>query len=254
MELRVLGCSGGIGDGHKTTSFLINHEILIDAGSGITGLTLEEMARIRHIFLTHSHLDHVHCIPLMADSVFDAIEQPIQVHAMPDTIKAVRDHLFNGVIWPDFTRLPHPDRPVLRFVSAEPGEVVGLGGLSFELVPVNHIVPTVGYVVRDGDGVFAFSGDTTTNDSFWQRLNALERLDLLVVEAAFSDREEALCRLARHYCPRLLAEDLSKLQHNPPILLTHAKPGEERTILEECRRLIAGREVRQLSGGEIFTL
>jgi len=254
MELRVLGCSGGIGAGHRTTSFLVDGESLIDAGSGVGSLTLDEMAHVRRIFLTHSHLDHVHCIPLMVDSIFDLVRQPIEVYAQADTLRALEKHLFNGVIWPDFTRLPHPERPVLKFIPMDAEHPVRVGALKFRMIPVNHIVPTVGYCVSGPTGTFAFSGDTTTNDSFWQALNAEPRLDLLVVEAAFADDEMELCRMARHYCPTLLAQDLRKLHHRPKVYLTHAKPGEEETIAHECRQLISDRDVGQLSGGEVFTL
>jgi len=254
MELKVLGCSGGIGRGHRTTSFLLNETILVDAGSGVSELSLDEMARIRHIFLTHSHLDHVHCIPLLVDSIFDVIDEPIQIHAQPDTIGVLKKHVFNGVIWPDFTRLPHPERPVMQFLPMEPGKAVAVDDLTFEMIPVNHLVPTVGYRVDSPGGVFAFSGDTTTNDTFWQALNERDRLDLLVVECAFSGDEMDLCRLARHYCPELLAADLRKLRHKPAVYLTHAKPGEEEKIFAECQELIDDREIDRLSGGEVFTL
>lgn len=254
MELRVLGCSGGIGGGRKTTSFLIDDDVLIDAGSGVSELSLEEMSRIRHIFLSHSHLDHVHSIPLLLDSIFERIGEPIAVHALPDTIQALQEHIFNWVIWPDFTSLPHPDAPVARFVPMLPGEPVIVGERRFEMIPVNHIVPAVGYKVSGPGGAFAFSGDTTTNDTFWKALNADERLDLLFVECAFADQELEMSRLARHYCPRLLAEDLQKLEHNPAIYLTHGKPGEEQTIYEQCLRRIEGRNLHYLSGNEVFSL
>ena len=254
MELRVLGCSGGIGAGRGTTSFLIDHDVLLDAGSGVASLSLDQMARIRHIFLTHSHLDHILSIPLLVDSVFDRIEGSILIHAQPQTIEALRQHVFNGLIWPDFTRLPHPERPVLRFVPMGPGEPVSLGERTFEMIPVHHLVPTVGYRVACPSGAFAFSGDTTTNDTLWEGLNARGALDLLIVEAAFSNSEEALCRIARHYCPRLLADDLVKLRHNPRILLTHAKPGEEQEIVAECRSLVPDRQIGHLADGDVFTL
>ncbi len=254
MEIRVLGCSGGIGAGLRTTSFLIDHDILLDAGSGVGELTLDEMAHIKHIFLSHSHLDHIHAIPLVVDSVFDRIDAPILIHALPDTIRALQEHIFNGIIWPDFTRLPHPERPVLRFETMEPGEVVTLGERQFEMIPVNHIVPTVGYRITNPSGVLAFSGDTTTNDTFWAALNAGPRLDMLIVEAAFPNAERELCRMARHYSPEMLAADLAKLQHRPRILLTHAKPGAEDKIFQEARPLLAGYDVDHLTGGERFTL
>lgn len=254
MELRVLGCSGGIGAGRKTTSFLVDNEILIDAGSGVGSLTLDEMSHIRHIFLTHSHLDHVHAIPLLVDSVFDRIEQPIVVHALPETLEALQSHIFNWVIWPDFTRLPHPDSPVLAFEPMQPGERCQVGANSFEMVPVHHTVPSVAYLVTSATATVAFCGDTTTNDTLWPALNALPRLDMLVVEAAFSNAEEQLCRASRHYCPSLLAADLRKLNHNTRICLSHAKPGEEDEIYRECQQLIQGRDLYHLTGGEHFTL
>lgn len=254
MELRVLGCSGGIGAGRKTTSFLVDGVALIDAGSGVGSLTLDEMVGVKHIFLTHSHLDHVHAIPLLVDSIFDRIDEPIIVHGLPETIEALQSHIFNWVIWPDFTRLPHPDSPVLAFEIMSPGQSYRVGDSLFEMVPVNHIVPTVGYVVTSPDATFAFSGDTTTNDSLWADLNARPRLDMLIVEAAFSNEEEELCRLSRHYCPKLLAADLTKLKHNPRICITHAKPGEEERIFEECHALIPERDLLHLSGGEHFTI
>lgn len=254
MEIRVLGCSGGIGTGRSTTSFLIDGEILIDAGSGVDDLSLEEMGNIKHIFLSHCHLDHVHAIPLMIDSIFERIEEPIVVYALPETLQALRDHVFNWVIWPDFTGLPHPEKPVLRFEQMEPGEVKTIGANNFEMVPVNHIVPTVGYIVRGSKGVFAYSGDTTTNDTLWQTLNRCDRLDLLFVETAFSNSEKEICMAAKHYCPDLLSKDLGKLKHNPPIYLSHAKPGEEETIYRQCVELNEGRSIHRLSGGEVFNI
>lgn len=255
MELRVLGCSGGIGgNSRRTTSFLLGEEILIDAGSGVADLELEQLAKIRHIFLTHSHLDHIHMIPLLVDSVFDRLQQPIVIHGLPHTLKALREHIFNNVIWPDFSILPTEEFPVMVYQPMKPGERVTVGDNQFTMLPVNHLVPTVAYVVEYPGGVFAFSGDTTTNDTLWEGLNQLERLDHLIVESAFSNAELQLSEVSRHYCPRLLAEDLLKLQHNPHIYLTHAKPGEEEMIFQECCKLITERPLSHLTGGEVIAL
>src|SRR5207342_2805390 len=69
MKLQVLGCSGSIARDCRTTSFLLDDDVLIDAGTGVGDLPLEALARIDHILLTHSHLDHVLGVPLLADSV-----------------------------------------------------------------------------------------------------------------------------------------------------------------------------------------
>lgn len=254
MELQVLGCSGGVGNGLRTTTLMVDDDILIDAGTGVGDLALEQMAGIRHIFLTHSHLDHITSIPFLVDSVFDKIQEPIVIHAMEETIAALRTHIFNNVIWPDFAALPHPDRPVLRYEPMAPGETRQLRDVYFEMVPVRHVVPGVGYVVSNGSGVFAFSGDTTTNDTFWERLNHLDQLDLLIVEAAFPNQDIEICRRAGHYCPSLLAEDLAKLEHHPEIYISHNKPGGEGEIFAECSRAINGHSINRLSAGARFTL
>ena len=256
MRLRVLGCSGGIGRGLRTTSLLVDSDVLIDAGSGVGDLTLDEMASIRHIFLTHSHLDHITFLPLMVDSIFDRIGEPIVIHGQPATLKALQDHIFNWSIWPDFAELPTPDKPVMRYEVLEPGSICHVGDRALEMLPVNHIVPAVGYRVESNKNgaAFAFSGDTSSNDTFWQALNSHPRLDLLIVEAAFANEDEELSNKARHYCSNTLAADLMKLKLSPEILLTHMKPGEEDTIFAECRQLLPHLVLKRLTGAEVFQL
>ena len=254
MKLRVLGCSGGVGNALRTTSLLIDDDILIDAGSGVGELSLEELRKIRHVFLTHSHLDHFSFLPLLVDSIFPSISEAVIVHAQPVTLEALKTHVFNWTIWPDFSQLPDPATPVMRYAPLSPGESLELGGRRIEMIEVRHIVPGVGYRVESAGGVFAFSGDTSTNDNFWAALNARERLDLLLVEAAFSNADEDLSHKAGHYTPRLLAEDLKKLQHTPAIHISHTKPGQEDLILRECREAITDREIHSLHSGQVFEL
>lgn len=254
MKIRILGCSGGVGQGLRTTSLLVDEDILIDAGSGVGDLSLGEMAAVRHIFLTHSHLDHVAFIPLMLDSIFEQRAEPLVVHAQEATIEALRRHIFNWEIWPDFACLPSHDRPVLRYEIMKPGEVLNMGERSFEMIPVVHAVPAVGYRVACPGGVLAFSGDTSTNDSFWAGLNAHDRLDVLIVETAFCNADLAISQLAKHYCPSLLAADLKKLNHRPEIYITHNKPGEEDVILAECTMALNGHKLHRLISGEVLTL
>jgi len=255
MRVRVLGCSGGIGRGVATTSFLIDDDILIDAGTGVCSLTLAEMRKIRTIFITHSHLDHVASVPLLADTLFDSlIGQPLQVYAQRNTIKALRDHIFNWSIWPDFTVLPHKTNAVLRLNSMKPEEVVAVDGRKIEMITVNHAVPGVGYRVESAGAAFAFSGDTTSNENLWVSLNKHKRLDLLFIETAFADEDIELARVAFHYCPSLLARDLPKLKHKTRVCISHLKPGEEKQIMKECRAALPDWDLHQLKSGEVFEL
>jgi ribonuclease BN (tRNA processing enzyme) len=254
MEIRVLGCSGGVGVNLRTTTLLIDHDILIDAGTGVGDLSLHEMARIRHIFVTHSHLDHIACIPLLVDTMFDQIKEPISIHAEAATIEALKKHIFNNIIWPDFSRLPNAQTPVMRYVEMLPGQKLPMGNRTLEMIRVNHIVPGVGYRLAHPNGVFAFSGDTTSNDNFWNVLNGYDNLDILIVETAFANRDIELCRRAGHYCPTLLAADLAKLRHQPKIYISHNKPGVESQIIAECHAAVTTHTIHSLSGGDRFTL
>lgn len=255
MRVRVLGCSGGIYRDTATTSFLIDDDILIDAGTGVCALTLAEMQRIRHIFITHSHLDHVTSIPLLADTLFDElVGQPLVVYALPETIKALQSHIFNWIIWPDFSELPHKGDGVLRFQTMEAGNMLELSGRRIEMISVNHTVPAVAYRLQTGSRSFAFSGDTTSNDSFWAGLNKHDALDLLFVESAFADRDLELAKKAFHYCPQLLAKDLPKLKHRPKVCITHLKPGCEREIMQQCREAMPEWNLQQLRTGDVFEL
>jgi ribonuclease BN (tRNA processing enzyme) len=254
VKLRVLGCSGGVGAGLRTTSFLVNDDMLIDCGSGVGDLFLEEMSRVRHIFLTHSHLDHICFLPFMVDSIFDRIIDPIVIHGLEETIETLKKHIFNWAVWPDFSQLPTPERAVIRFEVMKPGESVWVEGRTVEMIPVNHTVPAVGYRVAEGDKSFAFTGDTTTNDTFWDALNQHSNLDMLVVETAFANRQSTLAQMSHHYCPSLLAQDLAKLKHRPEVYLTHLKPGEEMAILAEAKVAVQQYKLKTLVGDEVFQL
>lgn len=255
MKLRVLGCSGGVGNELKTTSLLIDDDILIDAGSGVGELTLDEMRKIRHVFLTHSHLDHFSFLPLLVDSIFPSIRDPLIVHGQPITLEALQKHVFNWTIWPDFAKLPTEEAPVMKYQELSPGSTMELEGRKLEMIAVNHIVPGVGYRVEGENGKsFAFSGDTTTNDNFWDVLNGHDSLDLLLVEAAFANADIDLSKRAGHYTASLLGEDLKKLKHQPEVYITHNKPGHESVIMDECREAITDRKITPAETGLIFTL
>ncbi|MCD8515551.1 MAG: 3',5'-cyclic-nucleotide phosphodiesterase, partial [Burkholderiaceae bacterium] len=169
MQVRILGCSGAIAQQARTTSFLIDEHILIDAGTGVGDLTVDEMLGIEHVFLTHSHLDHIAALPLMIDTVASGLTRPIVAHALPATIEALKNHIFNGTIWPDFSRIPSAENPFLVFEPLKVGQVLQVAGHRVEVLPAAHTVPAVGYAVDTPSGHWVFTGDTCTNPAFWQR-------------------------------------------------------------------------------------
>ena len=238
MRVRVLGCSGAIARDCKTTSFLVDQDVLIDAGTGVGDLTREEMLRVQDVFLTHAHLDHIACLPLMVDTIAAArAGQPLRVHALPETIAALRQHLFNDLIWPDFTRLPSAESPLVTFHPLEPGATRQVQGRAIEALPAEHSVPAVGYAARGADAKapwWVFSGDTERNPAFWQRINQMP-VAALVIETAFSNRERELARLAKHLSPEVLADELDQIRaaSRYPIYITHTKPSQTGQIMGE---------------------
>jgi ribonuclease BN (tRNA processing enzyme) len=258
MQIRVLGCSGSIAAGSRTTSFLIDDDVLIDAGTGVGDLTLDEMARIDHIFISHSHLDHVLAIGLLADSVtrrrVAAERPPVQVYALGSTLAALKAHIFNGVIWPDFTRLPSVEHPVLRFHEIEVGAVVALGRRRIEVLPASHTVPAVGFaasVAGGKGGAWVFTGDTGPNAALWARLESIA-VHTLVIETAFSDDERDLARISRHLCPSTLSTELGHLALPTRVLITHIKPGEVDAVMSEISRHVNPHSVAAMVPGQVI--
>lgn len=243
MRIRVLGCSGAIARDCRTTSFLLDSHLLIDAGTGVGDLTLAEMARIDDVFLTHSHLDHIAALPLMLDAVAKLRQQPLRVHGLTATLQALRQHVFNDVIWPDFTRLPQPDRPFVTLHPFDTGDVLSLAGLRVEVLPANHSVPAVGVAVDGGSGTWVFSGDTGGDARFWARVQQLP-VKALVIETAFGEAEHELAVRSGHLSPITLIQELRHLPRAPdyPIHITHTKPSETADIAAQLTALEAQAE------------
>lgn len=252
LRIRILGCSGGIGGRHlRTTSLLVGRNTLIDAGTGVGDLSLPELAAIDHIFVTHSHLDHVCSIPLLVDSVGQMRNAPVVVHALPATIEILRNHVFNWAVWPDFTQIPSPSRPYLTFESLRVGERYDLGaGFTITPLPAVHVVPAVGFHVDGGSGSLVFSGDTYINDALWPLVNKIANLRHLIIECAFNDRERDLAVISKHLCPTLLAEELGKLERTAEIHVTHLKPGEIELTMQEIEECAGHFNVKLLQNGQ----
>jgi len=257
MIVQVLGCSGAIAAGCRTTSFLLDDDVLVDAGTGVGDLSLDALARIEHIVLSHSHLDHVVSIPLLADSVMRRraeAHRPVEVHALPETLAALRQHVFNGVIWPDFTRLPCAERPVLRLVPFAIGDVLELRGKRIEVLTARHTVPAVGFAVDGGaSGCWVFTGDTGPNPALWERLRGL-KVAHLVIETAFSDDEHELASISQHLCPAALGRELEGLEGTVDVHITHIKPGESESVMQQIEALGLRHRVHALAAGQSIRL
>ena len=252
MRVKILGCSGGIGGDLRTTTMLIDDDILLDAGTGVGDLTLEQLVKIDHVFITHSHLDHVTSIPFLVDTVCWMRTQPVVIHTTRDTIRILKEHLFNWKIWPDFSQIPDGDNPFMIYEEVAVGETVKIGKREFTAVPANHVVPAVGYLVDSGNGSLLFSGDTSTNDALWEVANRTENLRYLIIETAFSNKEREIAVASKHLCPSMLAEELAKLTRQVEVYITHLKPGEIALTMSEIEKEAAFWNPMMLENGQVF--
>lgn len=253
MRLKVLGCSGGIGGRHmRTTSFLVDGDVLLDAGTGVGDLSLAELSLVDHIFVTHSHLDHVSSIAFIADTVGGMRSKPILVHALPETIAILKNHIFNWEIWPDFTQIPTPEAPFMRYEEIALGRTVTLAGRAFTPLPAIHTVPAVGYQLDSGSGSLVFTGDTGPNDALWKIVNDIDNLKFLIIETAFADKDRQLAELSRHLCPSMLAEELEKFERDAEVYVTHLKPGETELTMQEIEESAGRLQPRMLQNNQVF--
>lgn len=226
-RVEVLGCNGGIGGERRTMCLHIDRNILIDAGSGAGDIPLAEMADIDHIFLTHSHLDHIGLLPMLIDAAAPFRDAPVCVHGLPEILSTLRECVFNQRLWPDYSMLPAPETPCFRYVPLTLGETVHIGGRGIEPLPARHAVAGVGYRVDGGTASFVYSGDTTLHEPFWRALNAIPNLRHLMVECTFLNANAAAAARSGHFTPALLARGLALLDNLPEILIAHLESGQE---------------------------
>ena len=253
MKVRVLGCSGGIGGRHlRTTSMLVDQDILIDAGTGVVDLSLTEMAMIDHVFITHSHLDHIAALPLMIDSVADMRDSPVTVYATAATLQILQNHIFNWAIWPDFSEISIRETPVMQYKAIRLGQKIKLGERTITALPAEHSVPAVGYQLDSGAASLVFTGDTTSNDAFWKVVNKITNLRYLIIETAFSNQEQRLAVISKHLCPSLLGGELAKLMRQAAIYISHLKPGQIELIMGEIEECAGEFNPNMLQNHQIF--
>lgn len=238
----------------RTTSMLVDQDILIDCGTGVADLSIDELARIDHVFLTHSHLDHIACLPLLVDTVGEMRDRPLTVHALPATEQALRTHVFNWTIWPDFTEIPSAEKAWLRFRPLQLGAPVGLSGRSILPLPADHTVPAVAFGIDSGHASLVFSGDTGPSPELWRAVNAIDNLEVLIIETAFSDRERKVAQASRHLCPGMLVGELQQLRSRPDIYITHLKPGQAEQTMTEIESSAGSYRPRMLKNNQVFEL
>lgn len=252
MRITVLGCDGSITGRRRTTCYRVDDDILIDAGTGAGELTLEESMAIQTVFLTHAHLDHCALLPMLADAAGDFRDAPLTVYALPEAIAAIQHSIFNGEMWPDYTALPTPERPYLRFLPIVQGETVELNGRRFTALPARHAVPCVGYRVDSGAASWIYSGDSTLCDAFWQTLNGIDNLKYLLIENTFFNANKAHAARAGHMTAELLAQGLLLLLRPVELFIVHMEAGHEKDSMREIQHAAGEFKPTAVQRGQVF--
>lgn len=235
IRLRVLGCYGGKTPGFHTTSFLLNERLLVDAGSAASTLTLEEQAHLEAVLVTHSHLDHVAEIPYLVDNTFGMRDEPLAIVGIADVLGPLRQHIFNDLIWPDFSAITCNGAPALKFVEIREGEKHAMGGIAFTAHRVNHQVSTTGFIFSDANGSVLFTADTAPTQGIWERGRKCADLRAIITEVSLPTRLQNLADAAKHFTPATLRQELQKMPADVPIYLFHIKSQYQEEILTELQ-------------------
>ena len=224
MKVRVLGGYGGESLDCRMTCLIINDRIALDAGSLSQALAIEEQRRIHSIVLTHSHMDHTTSLPFFIENVYGHSDGAIDLYSAPETIYALRKYLFNNATWPDFTRLPNHLLPAVEFHELAHEQPFELDGVRFTPILVNHLVPTHGFLIEQGDAAVLWSSDTGPTSRFWEVANQTPNLKAVCIETSFDNALQHIADVSFHLTPQTLQIELDKLERKVPVLLHHLKP------------------------------
>ncbi len=252
MKVKILGCSGSETIGHMPPGFLVNDVMMLDAGTITAALSLAGQTRITDVLISHPHLDHVKGILFLADNVFGRIKKPINIRALPQVIDAIKRHLMNDLIWPDFTSLPNRKNPIFTYKPFRAGSKLSVAGLQVKTIPMNHPVPAVGFLVSDGKTAFLYTGDTGTSELLWQEARRAKNLKAIIVDTSFPDKFDAVADVSGHFTPQQLGRDLEYARiGDVPIYIYHVKPAYQDKVMSDLRAL-GRKNVKLLQEGKTY--
>ncbi|HEY2515118.1 MAG TPA: 3',5'-cyclic-nucleotide phosphodiesterase [Polyangiaceae bacterium] len=262
MDLRVVGCHGGETPRHRTSAFVLDDRLAIDAGSLTSGLDLPAQCALEAVLVSHAHLDHIRDLATIADNRFQRGCEPLIVAGTKPTLAVLRKHFFNGLLWPDFSKLPTAKRPAIKYLELRPEVPMKVAGYTVRAVLVSHTIETAAFVVEApkghggrGGGAIAYSGDTGPTERLWKVLNGTPNLRAMLMEVSFPNDQQRLATVSGHHTPATLRAELKKLEIHKdfPFLLYHIKPAFQAKVERELAR-IRGLSLTVLNLGDQFIL
>ena len=216
---------------------VVNDSLAIDAGTLGLLWPLERQRQIRHIFLSHSHLDHIATLPLYLDNVYhDGPDCPV-VFADEATQRCLREDIFNNRLWPDFIQLSEEESPFLKLRLIEPDAPVKLSGLTVTPISLNHVVPTLGFILQAPTCAIAFVSDTGPTDTVWKILSQTVELKAVFLEASLPNSHRWLAEKSGHLCPEMFVSEIKQLAESVRIIACHLKPAHFDAIAVELNSL-----------------
>lgn len=237
MLVRIIGGHGGVSPGFKATSYLVDGKLLIDAGSVASGIQIEEQAHIDNILISHCHLDHVSDLAFLADNCFGMKSKPFEIYANAPIKDAIKKHLLNDILWPDFTKLPTRENPTLRFHDIESEKWLQLGEYRILPVPVNHQAGACGFIIERKNTAVVFTQDTGPTDKIWEYAMQMKNLKAIFTEVSFPNALLKVATDSQHHTPATMKEEILKMPKNVPIFLGHLKPNFQHQLFKEIEEL-----------------
>jgi cAMP phosphodiesterase len=229
------------------TSYQINDTLAIDAGSlGLAG-TAQQQARIQHVLITHTHLDHIASLPIFVENAYEGKPSCVTIHASEAVLTCLRQDIFNDRVWPDYLRLSSEGSPFLKMSVLESEKPIELEGLRITPVPVDHVVPTFGFLVEDKDAAIVIVGDTGPTEAIWQCASRAANLKAVFLEATFPESMAGLAKISKHLTPALFAREVQKLKQRPRVIAVHIKARFRAEVVRELEAM----EMPELEIGEM---
>lgn len=219
------------------SSALLNDTIALDAGCVGFYRSPQEQARVRHVLVSHTHMDHLASLPIFVENAYEGRSEGVTIHGSTPVLECCRRDLFNDRIWPDFVELSKGDKPFLRLSPFEPGQTLELDGVRITAVALDHVVPVVGYVVADAHSAFAFISDTGPTEEIWKHVNAAPNLKAVFLEATFPSSMAWLADISKHLTPTTFARELRKLTRPARVFVMHIKARYRAEVLAELKAL-----------------
>jgi len=238
VQVKIIGGHGGVTKNYNATSYLIDDSLLIDAGSVASGLDIEDQIKIDHILISHSHLDHTKDLAFISDNCFGLKGKPFEVHCHKSVHTAIKDHLFNDTIWPDFSKLPTEKNPTMHFNELEKEKIVDLGGYKVQPVHVHHPGDAYGFIIEKDDVAILFTQDTSATERIWEIGKQYgKKLKGIFTEVSFPNFLQGVADASDHHTPSTMKDEISKMPEDIPIYLGHLKPNYQEQLIQEINDL-----------------